>query len=53
MFCAVRGNILGAWMGAEAAEDAFDPEKLELRDVIGKIWSGSGGDAAAHGKPTG
>lgn len=34
---AVCGNILGAWMGAEAVEDAFDLEKLELQDVIEKI----------------
>lgn len=31
---AICGNILGAWLGKEAVERAFDLEKLELRDVV-------------------
>lgn len=31
---AICGNILGAWLGKEAVEQAFDLELLELRDVI-------------------
>ena len=34
---AVCGNILGAWLGKEAVEEAFDLRNLELRDVIEKI----------------
>ena len=31
---AICGNILGAWLGREAVEAAFDLNDLELRDVI-------------------
>lgn len=31
---AICGNILGAWLGKEAVEAAFDFQNLELRDVI-------------------
>lgn len=31
---AICGNILGAWLGKEAVEAAFDLNNLELRDVI-------------------
>ena len=34
---AICGNILGAWLGKEAVEAAFDLENLELRDVIEKM----------------
>lgn len=34
---AICGNILGAWLGREAVESAFDLEDLELRDVIEKM----------------
>ena len=34
---AICGNILGAWLGKEAVESAFDLRNLELRDVIEKI----------------
>ena len=34
---AICGNILGAWLGKEAVEAAFDLEDLELRDVIEKM----------------
>lgn len=34
---AICGNILGAWLGEEAVEQAFNLEKLELRDVIETI----------------
>ena len=31
---AICGNILGAFLGAEAVAKAFDPEQLELKDII-------------------
>ena len=31
---AICGNILGAWLGAEAVAKAFDLEQLELKDII-------------------
>ena len=31
---AICGNILGAWLGKEAVESAFELNNLELRDVI-------------------
>lgn len=31
---AICGNILGAWLGKEAVEQAFSLDHLELRDVI-------------------
>ena len=34
---AICGNILGAWLGKEAVEEAFDLTKLELVDVITEI----------------
>lgn len=34
---AICGNILGAWLGKEAVEQAFDLTKLELVDVITEI----------------
>ena len=34
---AVCGNILGAWLGVEAIENAFDLDDLELADVIRTI----------------
>ena len=34
---AVCGNILGAWLGIEAIEEAFDLGELELREVIRKV----------------
>ena len=34
---AICGNILGTWLGKEAVEQAFDLEKLELRDVTETI----------------
>ena len=34
---AICGNILGAWLGKEAVESAFDLEDLELRDLIEKM----------------
>lgn len=34
---AVCGNILGAWLGKEAVESAFDLQDLELREVIEKM----------------
>ena len=34
---AICGNILGAWLGREAVEEAFDINKLELTDVIVSI----------------
>ena len=34
---AICGNILGAWLGKEAVEAAFDLQNLELRDVIEKM----------------
>ena len=34
---AVCGNILGAWLGVEAVENAFDLNNLELADVIRTI----------------
>lgn len=34
---AICGNILGAWLGKEAVEAAFDLDDLELRDVIEKM----------------
>lgn len=34
---AICGNILGAWLGSEAVEAAFELEDLELRDVIEEV----------------
>lgn len=34
---AICGNILGAWLGKEAVEVAFDLNQLELRDVVEKV----------------
>ena len=34
---AICGNILGAWLGREAVEAAFDLNDLELREVIVKM----------------
>lgn len=34
---AICGNIMGAWLGKEAVEAAFDLDALELRDVIEKM----------------
>lgn len=34
---AICGYILGAWLGKEAVEQAFDLGNLELRDVIEEI----------------
>ena len=34
---AICGNILGAWLGKEAVEAAFDLQNLELRDVIERM----------------
>ena len=34
---AICGNILGAWLGAEAVGKAFDLSRLELADVIKEI----------------
>ncbi len=34
---AICGNILGAWLGKEAVEAAFDLNQLELRDVVEKV----------------
>lgn len=34
---AICGNILGAWLGKEAVEAAFDLNCLELRDLIEKM----------------
>ncbi|MGI5894881.1 MAG: ADP-ribosylglycohydrolase family protein [Candidatus Merdivicinus sp.] len=34
---AICGNILGAWLGKEAVEAAFDLNQLELRDVVEKM----------------
>ena len=34
---AICGNILGAWLGIEAVEAAFDLDDLELKDVITEI----------------
>lgn len=34
---AICGNILGAWLGREAVESAFDLNALELRDLIEKM----------------
>ena len=34
---AICGNILGAWLGREAVEAAFDLSSLELRDVLVKM----------------
>lgn len=46
----ICGNILGAWLGAEAVEKAFELEKLELRDVITEAADDLY-TAAAHGIP--
>lgn len=34
---AICGNLLGAWLGKEAVEAAFDLANLELRDVIEEV----------------
>ncbi len=34
---AICGNILGAWLGKEAVEAAFDLQNLELRDVVERM----------------
>ena len=34
---AICGNILGAWLGEEAVEKAFDLKRLELADVTRTI----------------
>lgn len=34
---AICGNILGAWLGKEAVESAFDLNDLELRDLVEKM----------------
>lgn len=43
---AVTGNLLGAWLGREAVEAAFDLDKLEFRDTILEL-----GCDLCHGVP--